>query len=212
MIRLSLRARVMASFAAGALLLSATMAILSYDLTRRTLLASRERSAIRAAYFDATVVHGGLATDRPDVVEVLRSLDTGSSRRPVLRRDGDWYAKTADGGYTAAIPEELQQLVASGQPAVQRVHTGTGAAIVVGIPLADATQFYVVDSLEELERSLRVLALVITLVAAGTTAAGAITAAIMQRITTTISICSAPRAWISLPCLWSTIPPPTQRF
>jgi two-component system sensor histidine kinase MtrB len=173
MIRLSLRARVMISFAAGALLLSAAMAILSYDLTRRTLLASRERSAVRAAYFDATVVHGGLATDQPDVREVLRSLDTGSSRRPLLRRAGEWYAKTADGGFTAAIPADLQRMVSSGQPAVQRVHTVTGPAIVVGVPLAEGTQFYVVDSLGELDRSLRVLALVITLVAAGTTAAGA---------------------------------------
>jgi two-component system sensor histidine kinase MtrB len=174
MIRPSLRMRVMSSFAAGGLLISVTMAVASYGLTRRTLLASRERSAIRAAYFDATVVHAGLAADRTDVIDVLRSLDTGTTRRAVLRRDGRWYARNADAGVTAAVPGRLQQMVGTGQPGVQRVRTASGAALVVGIPLADGAQFYIVDSLEELERNLGVLALVLTLVAAATTAAGAV--------------------------------------
>jgi two-component system, OmpR family, sensor histidine kinase MtrB len=171
--RTGLRTRVMASFAAGALAISAVMAILSYDLTRRTLLAGRERSAVRVTYFDANVVRSGLATDDPDIVDVLRSLDTGSSRQAVLRRGDRWYARTADAGVTAAIPTALQRLVSSGKPGVQRVHTGAGAALVIGVPLADTTQFYVVDSLAELDQTLRVLSLVLTLVAAGTTAAGA---------------------------------------
>ena len=171
--RLGLRARVTAAFTAGAVVISASMALLSYDLTRRSLLAGRERSAIRAAYFDATVVHAGLATGHPDIIDVLRSLDTGSARRAVLRRGGRWYARGADSGVTAAIPAELQRLVSAGQPGVQRVRTDTGPALVVGVPLPDAIQFYVVDSLQELDRTLRVLALVLTIVAAATTAAGA---------------------------------------
>ncbi len=171
--RPGLRTRVSAGFAAGALLLSATMAGLSYELTRNTLLAGRERTAVRAAYLDATVVRAGLATDRPDVVEVLRSLDTGGTRRAVLRRDGRWYARTADAGVTEAVPVSLQRLVERGRPGVQRVRTETGPALVIGVPLSSSTAFYVVDSMHELDQTLRVLALVLTLVAAGTTAAGA---------------------------------------
>jgi signal transduction histidine kinase len=163
----------MAGFAAGALGISSAVAILSYDLTRRTLLAGRERSAVRAAYFDATAVHAGLASDRPDIIDVLRSLDTGGTRRAVLHRNGRWYARSADAGVNAAVPGDLQRLVSTGSPAVQRVRTDTGIALVVGVPLPDSTQFYVVDSLGELDTTLRVLALVLTLVAAGTTAAGA---------------------------------------
>jgi signal transduction histidine kinase len=44
---------------------------------------------------------------------------------------------------------------------------------VTGVPLPDGTQFYEIDYLGELERTLRVLGLVLTLVAAGTTACGA---------------------------------------
>ncbi|MET8066199.1 two-component sensor histidine kinase, partial [Micromonospora sp. NPDC005313] len=56
MTRPGLRARVTAAFAVGALLLSALMALFSYDLTRRSLLDERERAAVRAAYYDAAVV------------------------------------------------------------------------------------------------------------------------------------------------------------
>jgi signal transduction histidine kinase len=171
--RPGLRARVTAGFAVGALVLSASMAGLSYDLTRRTLLASRERTAVRAAYQDATVVQAGLATQPSDIVAVLRSLDTGGNRRPVLRRDDRWYARNADVGLTEAVPASLQQLVEGGRPGAQRVRTDTGPAVVVGVPLPGSTGFYVVDSLQELDHTLRVLALVLTLVAAVTTASGA---------------------------------------
>ena len=179
--RAGLRTRVTASFAAGALAISAAVALLSYDLTRRTLLAGRERSATRAAFFDANVARAGLASDNPDVIDVLRSLDTGGTRREVVRRNGRWYARGADPGVTAAIPAALQQMVAAGQSGVQRVHTDTGVALVIGVPLGDGTQFYVVDSLGELDQTLRVLSLILTLVAAGTTAAGAALGAYASR-------------------------------
>ena len=50
---------------------------------------------MRAAYLDAAVVRAGLAADQPDLLEVLRSLDTGENRRAVLRRNGEWYSRTA---------------------------------------------------------------------------------------------------------------------
>ncbi|GAA1798764.1 HAMP domain-containing sensor histidine kinase [Planosporangium flavigriseum] len=163
----------MAGFAAGALLLSTSIALLSYELTRRSLLAERERTAVRVTYFDATVVQAGLATDQPDIVEVLRSLDTGAIRRPVLRRDGTWYARTADAGGTSVVPASLRQLAEQGRPGVQRVRTDGHSALVVAVPLARSTVFYEVHSLQELENTFQVLALVLTLVAGATAVAGA---------------------------------------
>ncbi len=169
---LSLRTRVTVSFAAAAMLISTVMAVLSYDLTRRTLLESRERGAIRTAYFDATVVQAGLAADG-EPGEVLRALDTGASRRVAVRRAETWYLRTADNGITDAIPVALRQQVAEGQPSRQLVRAGSGVALVIGVPLADGSQFYVIDSLAELDRTLNVLSLILTLVAIGTTAVGA---------------------------------------
>ncbi len=116
-----LRARVTAGFAGGALVLSIVTAVVPYQLTRSSLVEERERTAIRIAYFDAVAVRSDLAGERPDVVEVLRTLDTGESRGAVLRRDGRWYARDADAGLTAAVPEALQRMVEQGQPGVQRV-------------------------------------------------------------------------------------------
>ena len=167
-----LRARVTAGFAVGALVLSAVMAFVSYLLVRTSLLEERERSAVRAAYFNATVVDAGLSADRPDIVEVLRSLDTGEDRHAVLRRDGAWYARTVDEGITAAIPSRLQRIAEQGEPAVQRVRVDGEPSVVVAVPLSSAV-FYEVDSLRELDRTLQVLALVLTAVAIMTAAGGA---------------------------------------
>jgi signal transduction histidine kinase len=181
--RLGLRAKVTATFAAGALAISAATAVLTYDLTRSTQLASRQRSAIRLAYFDAAVVQAGLSSPDPDVIALLRSLDTGATRHDLVSRDGSWYSRTADTGFTAAIPADLQRLVAAGRSSIQRVRVATGPAFVIGIPLAGGSDFYVIDSLAELDQTLRTLSLILTLVAAGTTAAGAAVGAYASRRT-----------------------------
>jgi two-component system sensor histidine kinase MtrB len=175
--RASLRVRVIAGFAGGALTLSALMALVSYQVTRRSLLSEREGTAIRAAYYDAAVVRAGVdATAQPDtvIVAVLRSLDTGDSRRAVLERNGTWYARDADSGVRDAIPAALQVTAANGTAAVQRVRADGVPALVVAVPLRDGAVFYEVDSLQELQHTLGVLTLVLSLVALGTTAIGAV--------------------------------------
>jgi signal transduction histidine kinase len=106
-------------------------------------------------------------------VEVLRSLDTGAIRRPLLLREGTWYARDPDVGLTEAVPSSLLALARVGQPGVQRVRTENGPALILAIPLSPSTVFVEVHSLQELETTLQVVALVLGLVAAGTTIAGA---------------------------------------
>jgi len=173
--RAGLRVRVVAGFAAGALALSATMALASYQVTRQSLLNERERTAVRAAYDDAAVVRSGLGvTSRPDIAAVLRVLDAGENKRVLLQREGEWYALKADRGSTGAIPAALQRRAAEGTAAVQRVRTDGHVSIVVAVPLSPGDIFYEVDSLRELEHTLSVLTMVLTLVAIGTAALGAL--------------------------------------
>ena len=167
-----LRVRVTALFTAGALGVSAAVAAASYSLTRGTLLQERERTAVRAAYADAAAVQAQLSAEDPDLVEVLRSLDTGANRRPLIRRDGQWYARTTDDGITEAIPAPLQQLAGRARPGVQRVRVDGTPAVVVAVPLPSAT-YYELTDLGELEQTLRSLALILTLVALATSLAGA---------------------------------------
>jgi signal transduction histidine kinase len=165
---------VTAGFAAGALALSAVMALVSYQFTRRSLLAEREGTAVRAAVYDAAVVQAGLGPVRPDIGALLRSLDTGENRRAVLHRDGTWFARNADPGLTDAIPVDLQDRAVTGRTAVQRVRIDGHATLVVAVPLDAQTVFYEVDSLQELEHTLGVLTLVLTLVAGCTALGGAL--------------------------------------
>lgn len=179
--RPGLRTRVTATFALGALAVSTVVAIASYDLTRNTLFSGRERSAVRSAYTDASIVQAGLAGDNPDVISVLRSLDTGASRHALVYRGGRWYARNADAGITAAVPAPLQAMVVDHRAGVQRVIAQGAPALAIGIPLDDGAQFYIIDSLSELRQTLRTMALVLAGVAAGTTAAGALMGAYAAR-------------------------------
>jgi signal transduction histidine kinase len=171
---LGLRARAAAVFAAGALALSASLAVATYELTRHSLLAERQRTATRAAYFDAAVVRQGLAAESADVVDVLRTLDTGQGRRPLIFKNGTWFARSADSGVTAAVPRSLRDVVQRGLPGVQRVSLHGTPTLVVGVPLKDVSaEYYELTSQTELQRTLREVGLTLSLVALTTTVAGA---------------------------------------
>ncbi|MDP9436750.1 MAG: HAMP domain-containing histidine kinase, partial [Actinomycetota bacterium] len=161
-----------ALFTAGALGVSAAVAAGSYQLTRSALVQERERTAVRATWSDAVAVQEQLSTEDPDLVEVLRTLDTGSTRRPLIHRDGQWYARSTDDGITAAIPANLQEWVAQDRPAAQRVRIEGTPTLVVAVPLASAT-YYGLTDLSELDGTLRSLSLILSLVALATSLAGA---------------------------------------
>jgi two-component system, OmpR family, sensor histidine kinase MtrB len=175
MTRLGLRARVTLLFSAGALLLSTALAVTTYHVTAQHLISERERTAVRGAYFDSAVVGQGLASDRADVVQVLRALDTGQNRKPLLWRDGAWYARGADDGLTEAVPDALLRLVAGGRAGLQRTTFAGEPALVVGIPLAEVdNSFFEVQLLTEVQSTLTTLsgtlsavALAVTIAAAG---------------------------------------------
>ena len=171
---LGLRARLTALFALGALLLSASLALASYEFTRQSLLAERERTAVRAAYFDAAVVQSGLRADQPQVTEVLAALATGEKRRPFVRIAGEWYGATAQQNVERLIPAGLLSLVEGRSPGVQRIVFENQPVLVVGVPLPDVgASYYEVTDLEELRRTLALVATVLGLAALGTTLAGA---------------------------------------
>ena len=170
---LGLRARITSVFALGALVLSASLAGASYQLVRSALLEERSRTAVRAAVFDAVLVQQGLGGRAPDLDLLLRNIDTGVTRRPLVRSDGRWFARSADVGLTESVPTALQELVTSGTPAVQRVQVRGAPALVVGEPLTGGSSYYEVTDLRELRRTLVLLATVLGLVALATTLAGA---------------------------------------
>lgn len=171
--RVGLRARVSAAFAIGALVLSSCVTLVSYELTRNTLFRERERTAVRATYFDAAVVNAGVGGRTPDIVDVLRSLDVGADRYVLLYHGGQWYSRSADPAAVGAVPEGLRQMAAAGEAGAQRIRRDGQPALVVAMPLPEQAVFYEVVSLRELERTLQLLALVLTAVAIMMAAGGA---------------------------------------
>ncbi|MET0418899.1 MAG: ATP-binding protein [Actinoplanes sp.] len=170
---LGLRTRVSAAFAIGALALSVCATLVSYELTRSTLFGERERTAVRATYFDASLVSAGLYSGKPEIGELLQSLDVGTGRYVLVHHQGQWYSRSADSAGQAAVPEALQRMAAGGEAGAQRIRRDGHPALVVAVPLADSTVFYEIVSLRELERTLQLLALVLTAVAIMVSAGGA---------------------------------------
>ncbi|GAA2700539.1 sensor histidine kinase [Actinoplanes palleronii] len=170
---IGLRARVSAAFAIGALLLSACVTVVSYELIRNTLFAERERTAVRATYFDAAIVTADVAGADPELGEVLRGLDTGADRYVLLHRDGRWYSRSAEPVSETTVPARLQAMTAGGQAGAQRVSRDGQPALIIGVPLPGDMTFYEIVSLRELERTLQLLALVLTAVAIMVAAGGA---------------------------------------
>jgi two-component system sensor histidine kinase MtrB len=189
MTRLGLRARVTVLFAGGALVLTTALAVTTYEVVRHNLVIERQRSAVRAAYFDAAVVRQGISSDDADVVAALRALDTGQGRRPLIRRQGTWFARTADDNLTRAVPAELLRAVSRGVASVQVVRVGGAPALVVGIPLPGSeASFFEVQSLSEVQSTLRTVATALALVALlGTGAAATLSWAMSRRALSPLS-------------------------
>lgn len=164
---LGLRARVTATVAIGALMLSATIAALSYQFIRGSMLLERERTANRTAFYDASIVSARISGSEPDYAQVLSVFE---GRRPVLLVDGTPYRLNSE---LAEIPAELALMVEGGRPGKQIVSTPDGPALIVGVPLPQNIQYYEVVYLTEMERTLDLIGIILTLVAGGVTLAGA---------------------------------------
>ena len=177
--RFGLRARVSAAFAAGAALLSAALAIVTFVLVDHYLLARQVQTAAHETFADARVVHRDLLQGGPDLGDVLSSLTAPEGTSAYLYQDGVWYSGALAFGYgphvsrPLGVPRPLIKLVQSGQPARQRVMVQGHPAVTVGVPLNSVdADFFEVYSLEQLSRTLDVLGWVLFACAAATSAGG----------------------------------------
>ncbi len=170
--RVSLRTRVTLAFAVGALLLSAGLATLTYELSRSYLARQRETSALRQTYANARLVRAAMATDA-SIPELLASVQSPDRSSPVLRYRGGWY-QAASGLGPKSLPRAMIAIVGAGGAARQRLRVGGTPQIVVGIPLpAVDGAYFEIFQLVELDRTLRILLNSLIAAALVTTVAGA---------------------------------------
>lgn len=162
------------AFTLGALVLSAGLAILTYQLARTYLLSQRERSLVRQTYAAVGLVGNELLAPAPDIPRVLSSLVVPAGSRVVLLHEDRWFAASLEVGRDD-IPEDVREAASVGTPVRQRFRLRGVPHLAVGVPLpSENGAFFEVASLDELDRTLRVLRNAVGAAAAVTTLAGAV--------------------------------------
>src|SRR6476660_6254159 len=114
--RLGLRARVTLVFAGLAFLLSVTLAVFSYELTRNYLITRRQETVRQQAYLNARAVRDALEANPIDVRGAL--AQTGADSAVVLRVGNQWFG-TSVGVGRDDVPRSLRTLVAGGSAGTQ---------------------------------------------------------------------------------------------
>lgn len=177
--KLGLRARILAVFTLGALVLSVLLALVTYGLVRENLVRQREAVATNQAYLNARSLRDRLRSAGANVGSSLDTLETAGGT-PVLFREGLWFAPLGIG--EADLPLALRTSVVEGQPARMRFSIKGRTQLAVGIPLpAVNSAYFEVTSFEELEATLSSLGISLLSAALVTTIAGAVLGASVSR-------------------------------
>ena len=174
--RLGLRARITLAFALGSLLLSALMAGSTFGVAREQLLRQRENTAVRGFFTNAGNVSSQTRTNDPgslNIPDVLSSLGSPDTSRPVLLSQGEWFSSVSGFG-ESALPIGLRQRVQAGETVLMRYTYRGEPSLAIGVPLPDSdSAYFEIISLTELSDTLRSLGIILIGGALLTTAAGA---------------------------------------
>jgi two-component system, OmpR family, sensor histidine kinase MtrB len=168
-----LRGTVTASFALGALIVSALLAVGTYLTARHYLMDQRQAIALRQSYADASFVLDGLLARDARIPEVLSSVNAPADSELVVRKEDRWYSSALARG-PQTIPTEVRDGVVGGAVTYAWTVADDQPALVVGIPLpAAGAEFYEIVSTSELRATLTTLAIVLSAFALLATLAGA---------------------------------------
>jgi two-component system, OmpR family, sensor histidine kinase MtrB len=173
--RLGLRRRLTLIFAIGALLLSTSVAVISYELSRNYLVRQRQTSLEQQAFVNARLVRSRIRAGETDVAALLASLSPRSTSQHLSLQDGQWTVGSPSAD-PSQVPAGLRSAVVSGRAGHQLFRLEGQPHMAVGVPIAEADlAYFAVYSLDVLDRTLTVLgnslmvaALITTLVGAAT--------------------------------------------
>ena len=172
--RFSLRTQVTVAFGAGAALISATLAIITFAVVHHDLLSQRQSSSLRQAYVNARLVKQDLGAPSASVAATLLSLAPPSGVRALIYRHSLWFS-TSVSVNNESIPSSLSKPVLGGNVAEQRIVLDGQPSFAVGIPIPSiGVDYFEVHSFADLENTLEILAVVLTITAVVTTIGGAL--------------------------------------
>ena len=175
--RFGLRTRLTVTFALGAAVLSASLAFITFGLTRQNLIDQRQNSAVTRALANADrlAVELPYATTPTAVNRSLNALSHPNAANAALSSDSRWYATNGSAFDQQSIPESLTVMVAGGQAARMRTPVNGSTQLIVGVPVPDLdAQYFESVPLADLQHTLNGLAMTLLIASVLTTAAGAL--------------------------------------
>jgi signal transduction histidine kinase len=172
--RLGLRARVTLAFAALAFLLSVSLSVFAYELTRSFLITRRQETVRQQAYLNARAVRDALEGNALDVRGALAQAQKGADSAVVLRVGEQWFG-TSVGVGRDDVPRSLRQLVAAGSVGTQNTDVSSSPSVGVGVPLlAVGGSYFEFVPVRELDQTLSLLARSLAAAAVVITGIGAV--------------------------------------
>ena len=154
---LGLRGRVILGFAAGALLLSTMLTLVTDVVSARYLVDQRERAASRQAVVNGLFVESRLAKEGDtDPAGALGAVRLGTSADAILVGPGD-AAGTAIGLSKADLPADLVAATEEGQPSSQIYRADGSLLMAVGVPLTGGYSYFEITELDNLEDTLQTI-------------------------------------------------------
>lgn len=167
--RLPLRSRVMAWSGLVSLLVTATLALLTWQLATGYMIDQRERSAILQAEGNGRLVADTLERSPRDLDQLLIGLGAEFDSAVLMVDSGKWITS---GGRADRdrLPADFVAEVAAGRGVHQRIVLDDGPVLAVAFPIPSESATYVeVSRLRELDRTFRFLSWILI---AGTAASG----------------------------------------
>jgi signal transduction histidine kinase len=210
--RLGVRARIAIGFAAVAVAVAGSLAVLAHQRTRSVLLGDRQDAAVAQTFVNARLVRDVLSRSDVDVASLLGSLSTANRSEPLLHRGGRWYGRSVT---IAAddVPAALRHRVAAGHASHQRYETDGEPLLGVGVPIpAVASEYYEVVPLDDLDATLTTLtrALLTGAIVAGVLVAG-IAFAASRRVLRPLAVATAAARQIAAGDLATRVEAPPDR-
>ena len=165
--RLPLRARVIGAFTLGAAVAALVLVVITYGLSRQSMLRQREESSERQFFANARQVQSSLRAEHPDFTQLLESLPSLSGSRSIIRTGNETWTSLS------VTPNDLPpQLVlavieASGARSM-RYRLDDQPVLAFGLQLRpggastlDEVAYFELVPLEEMENTLESLALIL---------------------------------------------------
>ena len=165
--RLPLRARVVGAFTLGALIAASLLVVITYGLSRNSMLGLRQESSEAQFFANAKQVQGSLRAESPDFAVLLESLPSLSGSRSIVRTGPDtWRSPSL---VPSDLPAELVNVAENSSRAyVMRYRLDGVPQLALGLRLRPAavsqlseTLYFEVVPLSEIEATLSSLRLIL---------------------------------------------------